>query len=86
MAKPASVKTATPRASRTYQTVEIHDLSGGLDLRRAATLLAPDRSRVLMNYQIVTPDGKRWIIKGVEILAHGRRFRVKCLESQTTTD
>jgi hypothetical protein len=54
MAK-TSVKTQKARAARTYQVLQIPDLSGGLDLRRSPTLLAPDRARVLMNYALSTP-------------------------------
>ena len=64
-------------------------LGGSLDgTRRTFHLWRVECEPVIPHndYQIVMPDGKRWIIKGVEILAHGRRFRVKCLESQTTTD
>src|SRR6185436_11356443 len=38
-----------------YQTVDVLDLSGGLDLRRSATLLAPDRARDLLNASLATP-------------------------------
>src|SRR6185436_7534382 len=43
------------RAARTYQTVTVPDLSGGLDLRRTATLLAPDRSRICRNFSLQQP-------------------------------
>jgi len=55
MAKGAAVKTRKPGASRTYQVLEVSDLSGGLDLRRSPTLLNADRARVLRNYQLTTP-------------------------------
>lgn len=55
MAKEGGLKTSQPRAQRTYQSVDIADLSGGLDLRRSATLLQPDRARVLRNYSLATP-------------------------------
>lgn len=54
MAKTAA-KTRKPSAARTYQVLEIPDLSGGLDLRRSPTLLATDRARVLRNYSLATP-------------------------------
>lgn len=44
-----------PTAPRTYQHVQVSDLSGGLDLRRSPTLLSPDRARTLTNYSIATP-------------------------------
>ena len=53
MAKAA--KTRSPKATRTYQVLEIPDLSGGLDLRRSPTLLGTDRARVLRNYSLTTP-------------------------------
>jgi hypothetical protein len=53
--KPASVSARQPKATRTYQVVEVTDLSGGLDLRRSPTLLNPDRARVLKNYALSTP-------------------------------
>ena len=31
------------------------------------------------SYEITTADGKVWVIKKVETLAHGRRFRCHCL-------
>ena len=40
---------------RAYQTIDVTDLSGGLDLRRSPTLIAPDRARVLMNHSLATP-------------------------------
>lgn len=52
---PAAVRTKPPRATRTYQILEVQDLSGGLDLRRSPTLLGPDRARVLRNYSLATP-------------------------------
>ena len=55
MAKGASVKTRKPGASRTYQVLEVSDLSGGLDLRRSPTLVNADRARVLRNYALSTP-------------------------------
>lgn len=55
MAKTAQIKTHTPRAMRTYQVLEISDLSGGLDLRRSPTLLGSDRARVLRNYSLGSP-------------------------------
>src|SRR6185436_19954200 len=53
-----------------YQTVDVLDLSGGLDLRRSATLLAPDRARDLLNASLATPGelairaGYRWFSTG----------------------
>lgn len=55
MAKQPSVTAARPQANPTYQVAQISDLSGGLDLRRSPTLLAPDRARVLRNFALSTP-------------------------------
>lgn len=54
MAKSAP-QTKRPTAAREYQTLEVTDLSGGLDLRRSPTLLASDRARVLTNYSLQNP-------------------------------
>src|SRR3990167_1702322 len=54
MAK-TQIKARSPRATRTYQVLEVPDLSGGLDLRRSATLLATDRARELRNLSLSTP-------------------------------
>lgn len=48
-------KTRRPVADRSYQVLEINDLSGGLDLRRSPTLLASNRARVLKNYSLQNP-------------------------------
>jgi hypothetical protein len=54
MAKTLTAKRVGP-GPRTYQQVTVSDLSGGLDLRRSPTLLAPNRARVLMNHSLATP-------------------------------
>lgn len=48
-------QTRRPTANRTYQLLEITDLSGGLDLRRSPTLLASNRARTLKNYSLTNP-------------------------------
>ena len=50
-----AARTRKPTATRTYQVLEIPDMSGGLDLRRSPTLLATNRARVLRNYSLTTP-------------------------------
>ena len=50
-----SLRTRKPIASETYQALEISDLTGGLDLRRSPTLLAPNRARTLLNYALQNP-------------------------------
>ena len=47
--------TRRPSADPSPQLIEVKDLSGGLDLRRSPTLLAPDRARVLRNYSLREP-------------------------------
>lgn len=49
------VKSRTPRANRQYQLIDVSDLTGGLDLRRAPTLLSPDRARTLKNFALTSP-------------------------------
>lgn len=34
------------------------------------------------DYEITHPDGSIWIIKEIETLAHGRRFRCHCLQAE----
>src|SRR5262245_17346643 len=50
-----ALKTRSPRTEGVYQTVDVIDLSGGLDLRRSPTLLAPNRARVLKNFSLTVP-------------------------------
>lgn len=50
-----TVKTRRPTVASTPQILEIQDLSGGLDLRRSPTLIAPDRARVLRNHSLSSP-------------------------------
>ena len=52
---PTSVKSHTARANRTYQLIDVSDLTGGIDLRRAPTLLGPDRSRRCNNFALTSP-------------------------------
>lgn len=47
---PATAK--APALSADYRLVSVEDLSAGLDLRKAATLLKPNRSRVLRNWSL----------------------------------
>lgn len=55
MAQKRSLRATNPIAPRRYQHVAVTDMSGGLDLRRSPTLLAPDRARVLRNNSLATP-------------------------------
>ncbi len=43
------------RAARTPQQVQVSDLTGGVDLRRSPTLLAPNRARKLLNWSLEEP-------------------------------
>ena len=54
MAK-SQVKTRPSVTARTYQVLDVQDMSGGLDLRRSPTLIGVDRARVLMNYSLASP-------------------------------
>ena len=48
-------QTQSARASKTYQLVPIDDLTGGVDLRRAPSLMQPTRARTLRNFSISEP-------------------------------
>lgn len=50
---PKPLTAASP--SRDYRLLSVEDLSAGLDLRKAATLLKPNRSRVLRNWSLREP-------------------------------
>ena len=52
---PAGIKTRSPKAQRVKQLVPVNDLTGGLDLRRSPTLLAPNRSRTNRNWSLEEP-------------------------------
>lgn len=51
----ARLKARNPKAQRTKQLVEVGDLTGGVDLRRSQTLLKPERSRKLSNWEVNEP-------------------------------
>lgn len=52
---PSALKTRTPRVQRTPQILSVDDLTGGLDLRRSQTLMAPDKARTLANFSLDEP-------------------------------
>lgn len=56
---PAGIKTRRTQTTRTPQLVPIEDLTGGLDLRRSPTLLAPNRSRTNRNWSLEEPGALR---------------------------
>lgn len=43
------------RAARVPQQVEVSDLTGGVDVRRSPTLMAPNRARKLLNWSLEEP-------------------------------
>jgi hypothetical protein len=43
------------RAARVPQQVQVTDLTGGVDLRRSPTLMAPNRARKLLNWSVEEP-------------------------------
>src|SRR3990167_3619220 len=51
----ARLKSRNPKATRRYQTLEVGDLTGGMDLRRSVSLLAPERARNLLNVSLTNP-------------------------------
>jgi len=62
-----------------------HPLGGSLDgSRKTFTLWRVECGAIIPydDYEITDAGGKIWVIKGVETLAHGRRFRCKCMLRQ----
>src|SRR5574343_140831 len=55
----ASQKTSKVRSAPDYQVLQQGDLTGGLDLRRAQTRMAPERSRVNLNWSLSEPGTLR---------------------------
>jgi hypothetical protein len=51
----ANLKTQGIRAARVPQQVTVGDMTGGIDLRRSPTLLAPNRARALTNWSLEEP-------------------------------
>jgi len=49
------LKTRSPRATKARQLLPVQDMTGGLDLRRSPTLMAPNRARTLKNYSLEEP-------------------------------
>lgn len=52
---PTTKKTQAAKSAKVYQTLPVTDLTGGLDLRSAQTLMAPDRARSLVNWSLEQP-------------------------------
>ena len=55
----AGLQTRRPRAQSVYQTIPVTDLTGGLDLRRTPTQIAPTRARTLRNFSLSEPGALR---------------------------
>ena len=74
MAATVTAARATPQ--RDYRLLSVEDLSGGLDLRKAATLLKPNRARVLRNWSLREPGAllmfPGWISHSTASLGSGR--------------
>jgi hypothetical protein len=50
-----AIKSRSPRTRKVPQLLEVSDMTGGVDLRRSPTLLAPNRARSLSNYSLEEP-------------------------------
>lgn len=50
-----AIKTRKPTVSSAPQMLRVDDLSGGLELRRSASLLQPDQARLLRNWSLREP-------------------------------
>src|SRR3990167_3052546 len=53
------LKTRPTTARPVYQAIPVQDLTGGLDLRRSPTLVAPERSVVCKNWSLAEPGALR---------------------------
>jgi hypothetical protein len=74
MAATLTAKRVTPQTN--YRELSVEDLSGGLDQRKAATLLKPNRARVLRNWSLREPGAllmfPGWISHSTASLGSGR--------------
>lgn len=72
----ASLKAHRVSKTGNYFEVPVTDLSGGLDQRKAATLLASDRARVLRNFSLRSPGEliawPGWVTLSTASLGSGR--------------
>ncbi len=63
-------------AAVAYKLLSVEDLSGGLDLRKAATLVQPNRARVLQNWSLRQPGAlvmfPGWVTFSASSLGPGR--------------
>lgn len=73
---PATLKAERATPQRNYRLVSVEDLSGGLDLRKAPTLLKPNRSRRCLNWSLREPGAlvmfPGWISHSTASLGSGR--------------
>lgn len=60
MAK-SGITTRRPQAARVYQSLDIQDLSGGMDRRRSPTLVQSDRARKQRNVSLGSPG--EWAVR-----------------------
>lgn len=73
---PATLKAQRVNPKGNYFDVPVEDLSGGLDLRKAATLLKSDRARALRNFSLREPGAlivwPGWLSFSTASLGSGR--------------
>lgn len=73
---PATVKAKRATPQQDYRLLSVEDLSGGLDQRKAATLLKPNRARVLRNWTLREPGAllmfPGWVSHSTTSLGSGR--------------
>jgi hypothetical protein len=50
-----SVKSQSALTAKAYQQIAVSDMTGGVDLRQAQTLLGSDRARTLVNFALAEP-------------------------------
>lgn len=73
---PATIKAASVSRSSPAKLLSVEDLSGGLDLRKAPTLLKPNSSRVCRNWSLREPGAlvvfPGWVSFSTSSLGSGR--------------
>jgi hypothetical protein len=50
-----SLRSQPALTAKAYQQIPVADMTGGVDLRQAQTLLGPDRARTLINFSLAEP-------------------------------
>jgi len=75
----ARIKARSPKARKARQLIEVNDMTGGIDLRRSPTLMAPNRARTLKNYSLEEPGAlvvrKGYVRASTGTLGNGRTSR-----------